>query len=62
MMGNMNHQDAVVWFANSARGLRLARLVLPEVLPGTHRSLEWLHIGDTLDGKQAVPFLLMYID
>lgn len=49
VMGNVSKQDAIVWFANSARGLRLARRVLPEVLPGPHPSLEWLQIGSTLE-------------
>ena len=50
VMGNVSKQDAVVWFANSAWGLRLARHVLPEILPGPHHSLEWLQIGSTLEG------------
>ena len=49
VMGNVQTQNAVVWFANSARGLRLARYVLPEVLPGRHGSLDWLQIGATLE-------------
>jgi CubicO group peptidase (beta-lactamase class C family) len=49
VMGNLETKDAVVWFANSASGLRLARHVLPEVLPGRHRSLDWLQIGKTFD-------------
>jgi CubicO group peptidase (beta-lactamase class C family) len=47
-MGHRDTKDAVVWFANSARGLRLARRVLPVVLPGQHRSLDWLQIARTL--------------
>ncbi len=50
VMGNLSTQDAVVWFANSARGLRLARHVLPEILPGPHGSLDWLQIARTLEG------------
>ena len=50
VMGSVSQQDAVVWFANSARGLRLARQVLPAVLPGSHRSLEWLQIGNGIEG------------
>lgn len=49
VMGNLSSQDAVVWFANSARGLRLARQVLPEILPGPHPCLDWLRIGRTLE-------------
>lgn len=49
VMGSLNTRDAVVWFANSARGLRLARQVLPEVLPGPHGSLDWLQIASTFD-------------
>lgn len=37
VMGSPVTKDAVVWFANSARGLRLARLVLPVVLRGCTR-------------------------
>lgn len=49
VMGNLNTRDAVVWFANSARGLRLARQVLPEILRGPHSSLDWLQIASTLE-------------
>ncbi|RZI66814.1 MAG: class A beta-lactamase-related serine hydrolase, partial [Variovorax sp.] len=49
VIGDVRTRDAVVWFANSARGLRLARLVLPATLPGEHRSLDWLQIGASLD-------------
>jgi hypothetical protein len=48
VMGSRDTKDAVVWLANSARGLRLARRVLPVVLPGKHSSLEWLQIAQTL--------------
>ena len=48
VMGDLATQDAVVWFANSARGLRLARRILPAILPGPHPSLEWLQIGRSL--------------
>lgn len=48
VMGSVARQDAVVWFTNSARGLRLARLVLPAILPGRHRCLDWLQIESTL--------------
>ena len=41
--------DAVVWFANSVRGLRLARRVLPLLLPGPHPSVEWLQVAATLE-------------
>jgi CubicO group peptidase (beta-lactamase class C family) len=44
VMGSIERQDAVVWFANSARGLRLAHRILPEILPGHHRLLEWLRV------------------
>lgn len=49
VMGHLGKQDALVWFANSAQGLRLARYVLPAVLPGTHPSLDWLQVGSTLE-------------
>jgi CubicO group peptidase (beta-lactamase class C family) len=49
VIGNLHTRDAVVWFANSARGLRLARLVLPLEMPGEHRALDWLQIGSTLE-------------
>jgi CubicO group peptidase (beta-lactamase class C family) len=49
VIGNLRTRDAVVWFANSARGLRLARLVLPLVMPGDHRALDWLQIDSTLE-------------
>jgi CubicO group peptidase (beta-lactamase class C family) len=48
VMGKLATGDAVVWFANSARGLRLARRILPLVLPGQHRSVEWLQVAKTL--------------
>jgi CubicO group peptidase (beta-lactamase class C family) len=50
VIGNRHSGDAAVWFANSARGLRLARHIVPAVLPGEHPSLGWLQIPDTLDG------------
>jgi CubicO group peptidase (beta-lactamase class C family) len=49
VMGSLHARNAVVWFANSARGLRLARRILPATLPGHHRSLEWLQIPGTLE-------------
>ncbi|NPT47810.1 serine hydrolase [Paraburkholderia sp. 1N] len=45
VVGNRTTRDAVVWFANSARGLRLAHSVLPETVPGEHPSVQWLQIG-----------------
>jgi CubicO group peptidase (beta-lactamase class C family) len=48
VIGSSRTKDAVVWFANSARGLRLGRLVLPGILPGPHPSMEWLRVGSTL--------------
>lgn len=45
VLGNRVTQDAVVWFANSARGLRLAHLLLPAAVPGEHPSVQWLQIG-----------------
>jgi CubicO group peptidase (beta-lactamase class C family) len=48
VMGNPCTKDAVVWFANSARGLRLGRLILPAVIPGPHEAMEWLQVGQTL--------------
>lgn len=50
VIGNPKTKDAVVWFANSARGLRLGRLVLPEILPGPHAAMEWLQVGSTVQG------------
>jgi hypothetical protein len=38
----------VVWFANSARGLRLGRMVLPAAVPGRHEAVEWLQVSQTL--------------
>lgn len=37
--------DAVVWFANSARGLRLAHTVVPVAVTGEHPCIQWLRIG-----------------
>lgn len=48
VMGNSYTGDAVVWLANSARGLRLGRLILPAVIPGRHEAMEWLQVGHTL--------------
>jgi CubicO group peptidase (beta-lactamase class C family) len=45
VLANRDSQDAVVWFANSARGLRLAHTVLPATVPGEHPSVQWLGIG-----------------
>jgi CubicO group peptidase (beta-lactamase class C family) len=45
VLGNRLTHDAVVWFANSARGLRLAHLLLPAAVPGEHPSVQWLQIG-----------------
>jgi CubicO group peptidase (beta-lactamase class C family) len=45
VLGNRATRDAVVWFANSARGLRLAHSVLPETVAGEHPSVGWLQIG-----------------
>lgn len=44
-VGNRATRDAVVWFANSARGLRLAHSVLPLAVPGEHPSVRWMQIG-----------------
>ncbi|QGZ64977.1 serine hydrolase domain-containing protein [Paraburkholderia acidisoli] len=46
VMGNRATQDAVVWFANSARGLRLVHEVLPHALAGDHPAVRWLRIGE----------------
>jgi CubicO group peptidase (beta-lactamase class C family) len=51
VMANPRTKDAVVWFANSARGLRLGRLVLPVILPGQHASMDWLQVGGTVQGS-----------
>jgi CubicO group peptidase (beta-lactamase class C family) len=45
VLGNRSTRDAVVWFANSARGLRLAHSVLPLTVPGEHPSVQWMQIG-----------------
>lgn len=45
VLANRDSQDAVLWFANSARGLRLIHTVLPETVPGEHPSARWLRIG-----------------
>jgi hypothetical protein len=45
MLANRTTNDAVVWFANSARGLRLAHAVVPQVMTGAHPSIAWLRIG-----------------
>jgi len=45
VVGNRETRDAAVWFANSARGLRLAHSILPETVPGEHPSVQWLQIG-----------------
>ncbi|HEX8602347.1 MAG TPA: serine hydrolase domain-containing protein, partial [Pseudoduganella sp.] len=37
-------RDAVVWFANSAGGLRFAHEILAQALPGDHPSLRWMHL------------------
>ena len=46
VLGHRRTGDAVVWLANSARGLRLAHRVLPQVAPGEHPSLRWLEVGE----------------
>ncbi|MEK2602165.1 serine hydrolase domain-containing protein [Burkholderia arboris] len=45
VLANRATKDAVVWFANSARGLRLIHTVLPEAVTGEHPSVQWLRIG-----------------
>jgi CubicO group peptidase (beta-lactamase class C family) len=45
VLANRQTKDAVVWFANSARGLRLAHTVVPVTVDGEHPSIQWLHIG-----------------
>lgn len=37
--------DGVVWFANAARGLRIAHEVLPATVPGEHPLVNWMQIG-----------------
>ena len=52
VVGNMRTKDAVVWFTNSARGLRLAWRILPAVFPASpvaFRSMDWLQVGATLE-------------
>ncbi|PTB21945.1 hypothetical protein C9I57_04785 [Trinickia symbiotica] len=46
VLANRATQDAVVWFANSARGLRLIHTVLQEAVPGEHPAVGWLRIGN----------------
>lgn len=45
VLANRATQDAVVWFANSARGMRLVHRVVPETVPGEHPAVDWLRIG-----------------
>ncbi|SMG54877.1 serine hydrolase domain-containing protein [Paraburkholderia susongensis] len=45
VFANRATQDAVVWFANSDRGMRLVHKVLPEAVPGEHPAVGWLRIG-----------------
>ena len=44
--------DGVVWGLGWACGLRLARRVLPLLLPGPHPSVEWLQVGATLEEEE----------
>lgn len=46
VLANRATQDAVVWFANSAQGLRLVHAVVPQTVPGEHPAIEWLRIGN----------------
>ena len=45
ILANRVTKDAVVWFANSARGMRLIHAVVPETVTGEHPSVQWLRIG-----------------
>lgn len=45
VLANRDTRDAVVWFANAARGLRLIHTVAPQCVPGDHPSIQWLRIG-----------------
>ncbi|KFG94163.1 hypothetical protein GQ56_0127610 [Burkholderia paludis] len=45
VLANRATRDAVVWFANSARGMRLVHAVAPEVVAGDHPAIQWLRIG-----------------
>jgi CubicO group peptidase (beta-lactamase class C family) len=45
VLANRATQDAIVWFANSARGLRLVHTVVREAVPGDHPAVKWLRIG-----------------
>lgn len=45
IIANRVSKDAVVWFANSERGLRLVHEVLPETVAGDHPAVRWLSIG-----------------
>jgi len=45
VLGNRVTHDAIVWFANSARGLRLAHGLLPMAVAGEHPSVHWMQIG-----------------
>ncbi|WP_140413467.1 serine hydrolase domain-containing protein [Pandoraea sp. PE-S2T-3] len=45
VLANRQTRDAIVWFANSARGLRLAHTVVPLSVAGEHPCIQWLNIG-----------------
>lgn len=45
ILADRGAKDAVVWFANSARGMRLIHTVVPEVVAGDHPAVQWLRIG-----------------
>ncbi|CAM3484078.1 Beta-lactamase-related domain-containing protein [Bordetella sputigena] len=45
VVANRTTRDAVAWFTNSARGLRIAHSILPATVPGDHPCLRWLGIG-----------------
>ncbi|MEF3064056.1 serine hydrolase domain-containing protein [Pandoraea apista] len=45
VLANRETKDAVVWFANGARGLRVAHEVVPQAVSGHHPCIPWLGIG-----------------
>ena len=44
VLGSRRSLRGVVWFANSAGGLRFAHEILAMTLPGEHPSLRWMHL------------------
>jgi hypothetical protein len=44
VLGDRTTGDAVVWFANSAGGLRFAHEILSMTVSGEHPSLAWMQL------------------